>query len=196
MDEDYLKRGLSRRVDSAFEGFVKDIEKMMAVMASKGMLNSGNTLIQFEQIGLASYSAWFSDVAQFLFTVSGGNESPVRILLQYASDVLIDRIRNYLLERQKNTGAPEAVGLRQVDSIHIELLNRQIALIDDFEHGMAGSDKLKKDPLVSVVAHQTNSPGAVQQVGAGTFSQTAYVQNCGPLGRTAVPHQGSSAHLR
>jgi hypothetical protein len=37
---------------------------------------------------------------------------------------------------------------------------------------------LKKDPLVNVINTQTNSPGAIQQVGIGdNFSQTAFNQN-------------------
>ncbi len=41
---------------------------------------------------------------------------------------------------------------------------------------MQGSERLKKDPIVTAVINQSNSPGAVAQVGAGTFSQTAFTQ--------------------
>jgi hypothetical protein len=34
---------------------------------------------------------------------------------------------------------------------------------------------------VNLVANQTNSPGAVQQLGVGDFSQSAMVQNYAPL---------------
>jgi hypothetical protein len=35
--------------------------------------------------------------------------------------------------------------------------------------------------VVNIVSNQTNSPGAVQQVGVGEFSQSAFVQNHQPL---------------
>jgi hypothetical protein len=54
-------------------------------------------------------------------------------------------------------------------------------LLDDFQHGMMGSERLKKDPVVSIVSNQTNSPGSVQQIGVGDFSQNAFVQNHQPL---------------
>ena len=46
---------------------------------------------------------------------------------------------------------------------------------------MKGSERLKKDPAVSIVSNQTNSPGAVQPIGVGDFSQEAFVQNHQPL---------------
>ena len=48
-------------------------------------------------------------------------------------------------------------------------------LLDDFKHGMMGSQRMKKDPVISVV--QNNSPGAVQQLGSGNFNQAAFNQN-------------------
>jgi hypothetical protein len=46
---------------------------------------------------------------------------------------------------------------------------------------MMGENRLKKDPVVSIVANQTGSPGAIQQVGVGDFSQSAFVQKHQPL---------------
>ena len=57
-----------------------------------------------------------------------------------------------------------------------ELKVKSHHLLDDFSQGMLGDEKLKKDPSVSIVNTQTNSPGAVQQVGSGNFSQTAFTQ--------------------
>jgi hypothetical protein len=48
-------------------------------------------------------------------------------------------------------------------------------LLDDFKHGMMGTQKMKQDPVLNVV--QSNSPGAVLQVGSGNFNQSAYNQN-------------------
>jgi hypothetical protein len=47
-------------------------------------------------------------------------------------------------------------------------------LLDDFKHGMMGSQKMKKDSTINIV--QNNSPGAVQQIGSN-FNQSAFNQN-------------------
>ncbi len=181
MDEAYLQRGLTRRVESAKEAFIRDIESMMATLAARGMLGSGTTLRMFGEISLKSLTDWFTDAAQFAFTVTGRHEGQVVAGLDSAANALLQAIYAYLQQRLKNTGLPDNVVLRQLDSIHTDLLNQRTALIDDFEHGIQGSEKLKKDPVVSVVAHQSNSPEAVQQIGSGAFSQSAFVQNYTPL---------------
>jgi hypothetical protein len=68
-----------------------------------------------------------------------------------------------------------------INKMNTALFERKDALLDDFKHGMMGSQRLKKDPVVSIVSNQTNSPGAVQQIGVGNFSQSAFVQNHKPL---------------
>jgi hypothetical protein len=181
MDVDYLERGLSRRVDAAYASFVSESKSMMAQLASKGMAGSGLALIRFGEISVSQLSRWFSDAAQFTFTVTGTHDTSVLKYLDAASLRLSEKIMSYVQEHLKNTGLPDNIVSRHTDAIAVALSNRKIELLDDFEHGMQGSEKLKKDPLVSLVANQTNSPGAVQQVGTGTFSQTAWVQNCAPL---------------
>ncbi len=61
--------------------------------------------------------------------------------------------------------------------MEVSLGERKDLILDDFLHGMMGSERLKKDPVVSIVANQTGSPGAVQQIGVGDFSQKALVEN-------------------
>ncbi|WP_092684693.1 tetratricopeptide repeat protein [Rhodopseudomonas pseudopalustris] len=59
-----------------------------------------------------------------------------------------------------------------------QLRSRKEQLLDDFVHGMQGSERLKKDPVLNVIANQTNSPGATQQIGIGDkFTQSAFTQN-------------------
>jgi hypothetical protein len=36
---------------------------------------------------------------------------------------------------------------------------------------------MKKDPIIGIINTQSNSPGAIQQVGVGEFSQSAFVQH-------------------
>jgi hypothetical protein len=39
--------------------------------------------------------------------------------------------------------------------------------VDDFHHGMVGEERLKEDPVVSIVNNVTNSPGVVVQNAVG-----------------------------
>jgi hypothetical protein len=181
MAAEYLQRGLSRRVDAAFISCTKEIASRMNQLAARGMLASSQSLMMFEEVSVSEFSRWFEDAAQFTFAVTGRHDESVSKYLNSAASQLHEKIALYIKERLKNTGLRENIYIRQWDSIAIELLNRQNELLDDFEHGVKGSEKLKKDPLVSLVANQTNSPGAVQQIGSGTFSQNAWVQNYAPL---------------
>jgi len=42
---------------------------------------------------------------------------------------------------------------------------------------MMGNERIRKDPVVSIINTQSNSPGAVQQVGVGEFSQSAIINH-------------------
>lgn len=63
-----------------------------------------------------------------------------------------------------------------VDRMLTAMQEKRELLLDNFKHGMMGDHRLKKDAIVNAVINQSNSPGAVAQVGAGTFSQTAFTQ--------------------
>jgi hypothetical protein len=42
---------------------------------------------------------------------------------------------------------------------------------------MVGNERMKKDPVVSIINSQSNSPGAIQQVGVGEFSQDGFIHH-------------------
>jgi hypothetical protein len=44
-------------------------------------------------------------------------------------------------------------------------------------YGTSGHERMKKDPIIGIINTQSNSPGAIQQVGVGEFSQSAFVQH-------------------
>jgi hypothetical protein len=81
-------------------------------------------------------------------------------------------------ERSNRLGIHGTVVPNQLAALQHALEDIRRHLTDDFEHGMLGNERLKKDPVVSVIKNQTNSPGAFQQVGIGdNFSQAAFAQN-------------------
>ncbi|MGY8665406.1 hypothetical protein Q3C01_24000 [Bradyrhizobium sp. UFLA05-109] len=90
------------------------------------------------------------------------------------------RARRYLIFDKlvlcgPRTGIAEATVARELNNIKVALLERRDRVLDDFVHGMTGDERMKKDAVVSIVNTQSNSQGAVQQVGVGEFSQSAII---------------------
>jgi hypothetical protein len=130
-----------------------------------------------ERIAVEHLAASFNSAATFTYSVAGHHGPAVGHPLRDFADGIVGHMLAYLKERGRNTGLPENMIDKQLVAINTALRSKVEHLDDDFAHGMMDNDKMKKDPLVSLVANQTNSPGAVQQLGVGNFSQTALVQN-------------------
>lgn len=162
---EYLTRNLSRRVQASYSLFGREIDKMMAHHADKGVLGSGATLRRFEEIAADTLKAWYAEASIFVYSLTGAHDTSSSQHLRDAARDLIASICIYTRERGKNTGLQTNMIEDRVGSIQA-LLNRvSDEQFDDFTHGMLGNSKMKKDPLVSLTATQTNSPGAIQQVG-------------------------------
>lgn len=174
---DYLNRTLARRSEDSVEAYAKAVERMMALHASKGMLGSGATLSEATRLAIEHLDTAFNSAATFAYsyTNSHGPEI-VEPMNSFARGFVTDTL-DYLKLRGRNTGLDELTLNRQLGVTEESLRRKTEQLIDDFTHGMMENNKMKKDPLVSLVANQTNSPGAVQQLGVGNFSQSALVQN-------------------
>ncbi len=171
---EYLKRNLRRRVERAYPAFVRSIEAMMAEHAGKGMLASGATVSRFEEISTEALRSWYGDAAVFTYSLTDQHGPEVSEHLNDEARNLIASICIFVRERGMNTGLTPEVFNKQADHFH-SLLNRISAeQLDDFEHGILGNTRMKKDPLITMTANQTNSPGSVQQLGVGS-TQTVNV---------------------
>jgi len=141
--------------------------------ASAGAVNSSRVYVQYWQKGLEVLENSVNDAMQFAYNLTGEHTGEVFKQVEFCSkrmvDVMMDAI-NARAGRSNQYG--EIVGRTR---IAFEELTK--SLLDDFNNGMMGSSRLKKDPVVSVVANQTNSPGGIQQVGVGDFSQNAFATN-------------------
>ncbi len=114
---------------------------------------------------------------KFTFELTGGHEPEALNYLKSFADRVQQIVTNEISEKAGRLGLG-AVTANHLDNIRIKLDRFNERGLDDFSHGMQGDERLKKDPLVSVINNQTNSPGAIQQVGIGdNFSQTAFTQN-------------------
>jgi hypothetical protein len=181
-DAGYFSRSLDRRVDAHNQTFSRAIESMLAQMAAKGMLGSGATLRQMTEIAVRHLTEDFNSAAMVGFSSAEHHGPEVSDPLRRFADHICSDMVAYLTERGKNTGIAEPTVKQQLQSLVSALEARKEQLLDDFEHGILGDERMKKnDPVVSIVANQTGSPGAVQQIGVGDFSQNAFVENNRPL---------------
>ncbi|MBX9693502.1 MAG: hypothetical protein K2Z81_14025, partial [Cyanobacteria bacterium] len=176
-DPAYLDRTLYRRLAQNDAAYAKAIESMMAQHAARGILASGVTLREMERIAAEHLTSSFNSAATFAYSLAGHHGPDVTAPLKSFADWATTSMIAYLRQKGRNTGLDEQTIDKQVSVIITSLQSKAEQLLDDFAHGMMDDGKMKKDPLVSLTANQTNSPGAVQQFGVGEFSQTAFVQN-------------------
>jgi len=173
---DYLLRGLEQRVADLKQSNGHGLEVIMRQAAAVGRLASGNTLQQFTDACLADFERAYLDAQQFAFNLTGNNEAVQQV--DECAQMMINAIMEDVTDRSKRLGFDGTIIPSQLNVIHHGLIDKRKRLTDDFQHGMRGSERLKKDSLVSVINTQTNSPGAVQQVGIGdNFSQNAFAKN-------------------
>jgi hypothetical protein len=143
--------------------------------AAAGRLQSGATLIAFEEIATSLLRSTIAEASKFTFELTGGHEPEASSYLKNFAGRIQQIVMAEISEKadRLNLGAVTAQHLEKVRG-KLDRFREQA--LDDFSHGMQGSERLKRDSVVSAVINQSNSPGAVAQVGAGTFSQSAFTQ--------------------
>jgi hypothetical protein len=177
-DAGYLGGNLNKRSQRAAEDFGVEVAQILAKAAQAGALGGSRTYLQFSDAGLTILAREINDAIQFAYNLTGEHDGEVLNQAAYCATQMVAKIMQIARQRASNDGGTAAEIINKMD---MALSERKDALLDDFKHGMMGSQKLKKDPVVSIVSNQTNSPGAVQQIGLGNFSQSAFVQNHKPL---------------
>jgi hypothetical protein len=171
----YVGRSLDGRLPDIYEALTHQVGAMQAKHAAAHRLQSGATLIALEEIATGLLKSTIADASKFVFEFTGGHEADAQARLKLFSDRVQQMLMAEISEKadRLNLGAVTAQHLEKVRG-KLDRIREQA--LDDFSHGMQGSERLKKDPVVNAVINQSNSPGAVAQVGAGTFSQTAFTQ--------------------
>ena len=178
-DAGYLGSNLNRRSQKAAEDFGVEIGQIRGKAAQAGALGGSRTYLQFIDAGLTIVSREVNDAIQFAYNLTGEHDGEVVNQVAYCATQMVAKIMQIARQHGSTDGGAAADIINKMD---VALSERKDALVDDFRHGMMGSQRLKKDPVVSIVSNQNNSPGAVQQIGVGDkFSQQAFVQNHQPL---------------
>jgi hypothetical protein len=174
-DSAYLGRSLDSRLPDIYETVTHQVGALQAKHAATGRLQSGATLIAFEEIATTILKSTMADASKFVFEFTGGHEPDALAYLRNFAGRVQRIIMSEITEKATllNLGAVTA---NHLEKVRIKLERYREQALDDFSHGMRGSERLKRDPVVNAVINQSNSPGAVAQVGSGTFSQSAFTQ--------------------
>ncbi|WID96977.1 hypothetical protein QO058_01450 [Bosea vestrisii] len=175
-DGEYLSRTVNRRTYETAELVRAAIDGVMRKASAAGMLGSGNTLMSFRQETLRVFGEQFREAAQFVYNLTERNEGEPANVLGFYAERTSGLIMQHIRDASMRLGMPEHSVAGEVARIETLLQELRSQLLDDFAHGMMGSSKMKKDPVVSIALNQAHSPGAVQQVGFGTFSQSAFTK--------------------
>ncbi len=175
MNADYLTRHLAGKVGDLRELIGHRLEAIMRRNAADGRLASGASLQMFTEEAVSAMEKAYADALQFAFSATGGHEPDTVDKLKACGLEMIAAIMEQATVRANRLGIDGTIVPKQLDIIRKKLEEKHQRLTDDFAHGIQGSERLKKDPLVNVV--NNNSPGTIQQVGIGNFSQSAFLQN-------------------
>jgi hypothetical protein len=178
---DHLRKSLDFRANELSKEWRRTIESIMRSNAAQGRLASGATVIGFQEEAKKAFDACLANAAKFAFNLTGSKDEEVIQILDRFSEQVRTSIVLGMLDGAKRLNFLDQVADAMLQDGTSYLRYKQKQFLEDYRYGMVGSDKLKKDPVVSIVSNQTNSPGAVQQVGVGDFSQKALVQNYQPL---------------
>lgn len=148
---------------------------MIAQAAAKHGLQNSRTYLQVEEIALRVFAKHAHDAAQFAYNSTEDTGFEVTNALKYCMSRMADMIGQELgTPNGLSNSARSDTYATIVNRTKVKLAEKRDSLIDDYLHGMMGSQRMKKDPVINVV--QNNSPGAVQQVGSN-FNQSAFNQN-------------------
>jgi hypothetical protein len=181
MNEDakYLGKSLNRRANDVVPVINSAIETVVRQATAAGRLGSGNTLHELMTQSMRVFTEEVQMGLQFVFNFTGNNHNmkDVKCFAGRVETVVMEKV----VDGANRLGLTEGIVAPHVTKIRAAIAEQKERVIEDFAHGMMGENKLNKDPVISVINNQTNSPGAVQQVGLGDFSQTAFVQQHQPL---------------
>jgi hypothetical protein len=178
----YIGRNLNARTIKAVEDFQKEVSRIMSEATLAGSLHGSRTFIHFWEAGVEILEREMNSAIQFVYNHTGQHTGEVYDQVVYCSNQMLERMVQDVRTRAGMNDRTFGGGYAEiVDRMQTAMREKRERLLDDFQHGMMGSGRLKKDPVVSIVSNQTDSPGAVQQVGVGNFSQNAFVQNHQPL---------------
>jgi hypothetical protein len=170
-DDGYLRRRLERMQPDALLEAQKQVNRLRSELSGRGTLYP-----QCERAVTEVMAKALQRMAKIAFSIAGSTSDAAACQLKQAGDQLADGMTEWLQDLFKNQGMPAGPPGGLLPALAAALHNEVQHAVDDFRHGMAGEEKLKQDPLVSIVNTVTNSPGTVLQNAVGANNQQSAQQ--------------------
>jgi hypothetical protein len=177
-DSNYLGQNLTERTRKATHDFAVEMTQIASKMAGNGTLNSSMTFVQYWQAGLRILDREANEACKFVYNLTEEHTGDPYKQAEFCVGRMCENIILAVSEKAGHAGKLGGGYGDIVSRMRVEMEAKRDNLLADFKNGMLGSERLKKDPLLNVINNQTNSPGAIQQVGIGdNFSQSAFTQH-------------------
>ena len=177
-DPNYLGQNLTERTRKATHDFAFEMTQIASKMAGNGTLNSSMTFVQYWQAGLRVLDREANEACKFVYNLTEQHTGEPCKQVEFCVGRMCENMMLAVSEKAGQAGKLGGGYGDIVNRMRVEMEAKRDNLLADFKNGMMGSERLKKDPLLNVINTQTNSPGAIQQVGIGdNFSQSAFTQN-------------------
>ncbi|MHC2842851.1 hypothetical protein [Bradyrhizobium diazoefficiens] len=156
----YLERSLKQRAYDAAIKADKALEAVMRQNAAHGRLASGNSLSSFRSEALRIFEEEFASASKFACAAMERIDSHSAAAVTVFAERVAEMIHEKVVLCGRRIGVDDKTVDRQLGVIKDALQEKRLRVVDDFLHGMTGDERLKKDPVVSIVNSQTNNlPG-------------------------------------
>jgi hypothetical protein len=173
-DDGYLGRRLERIRMDALREAQKAVNRVQSEASGRGVHGSA-VHRQCERVVTEVLTKALQSMAKIAFSISGSTSDAAAHQLEQAGRELANSAE-WLQGLFKNQGMPGGPPRGMLPALGAALHDKVQHAVDDFRHGMAGEEKLKQDPVVSIVNTVTNSPGTVLQNAVGANNQQSAQQ--------------------
>src|SRR5947209_8151739 len=135
----YLGRNLNERPKKALDMMGVEMAGIMSQAAARGMLNSGSTLVQFWQAAVRIFESEATEAIKFSYTLTGETDGEPYNQVAFCTKRMVDVMVETVQERASTIVSGS--GVTVFNKMAAELLEKRERLLDDYKHGMMGSDR-------------------------------------------------------
>jgi hypothetical protein len=114
-------------------------------------------LIGFKSEGLRVFNEEFASATNFAHNLLGQIDEETLRAVSYFANRLVDLIFGKLVICGPATGIDEVTVARELNNIKVALQEKRDRVLDDFAHGMAGDERIKRDTVVDTANTATTN---------------------------------------
>jgi hypothetical protein len=136
----YIGRNLNARTIKAVEDFQVEVSRIQREATTAGALHGSRTFISFWQAGLAILEREVLAAMQLVYNHTGKHTGEVYDQVAYCSNQMVERmVQEVRTKANLNDQAFGGSYAEIVDRMLTAMREKRERLLDDFQHGMTGS---------------------------------------------------------